>query len=282
VHYRGFVSGASTGLERALKRLWVPVIVVVLIVSLMPIYLQVIGALGPSTDIVERRLWPTGLSFTALQRAVDAGALRWLGNSVFLTALAVAGHLLVAGLAAYAFAWKGAPSWLFWLLVGSMIVPDQALFIPRFILVRKLGLSGYSGLLLAYWSCVASIFLLRQFCKSLPKDVLEAARLDGAKEWRLILRFAFPMMAPGLALCGAWVFALVWGDLFWPSLMLRGSDMTLSLGLYFMTQTSNLFDPYARAGMVMAGGMLSLIPMAIIFSLFQGYLGKGHTEAWTE
>jgi multiple sugar transport system permease protein len=245
--------------------------------ALAPIWIQIVGAISSPG------LWPDGVNLAAFQKFIDRGGLRWFLNSVWITSLAAIGQVAIAGLASYAFAWKDftGKTILFWLLMASMILPTHALIVPRFVVVQKLGLTGHLGLMLAYWTVGASVFLLRQFCKSLDKGIIEAARVDGASELRIIIQIALPMMAPALVFVGITTFSAVWVDLFWPAMLLKGDNMTLATGLFYSSQAwENGVDRAMWIRQQMAGGVLSFMPLVVLFALFQDKLSRGYAESW--
>lgn len=267
---------------------WHILFILLALVMLLPLWIQLIGSTYNPTQMqsgVIPILPPSNPTLRAYRDFFMVGGLRWLALSTLIAVLGVTGQVLVSTMAAYAFAWKEFPGrdWLFWLLVLSMTLPVQALLIPRYILVRRLGLSGLWGLMPAYWVATGSIFLLRQFCKSLSKEILEAARLDGASEWTLLFRVAIPMMVPAIVLIAISSFFGIWGDVFWPQMMM-GQEMTLPVGIYWLSLTGALAagsgNPGNKMVLSMAGGIISLIPLIVLFVAFQDKLQGGYSEEW--
>lgn len=269
-------------------KLWHLPVLLLAVLMLLPLWLQLSGSfyhhLKMQSGVIPL-LPPIPPMIDAYRTFAQVGGLKWLGMSTLVAVLGVAGQVIVATTAAYAFAWRKFPGRdaMFWLLVVSMTLPAQALLIPRYILIRKLGLSGLLGLLPAYWVATGSVFLLRQFCKSLSREILEAARIDGASEWRLLWSIALPMMQPAIVLIAVSSFFGIWGDVFWPQMVLR-NQMTLPVGIYWLAQHGKMAGGLHTEGggmvLTMAGGVISLLPLIALFLAFQDKLQGGYTEEW--
>ena len=255
----------------------------VVALAALPFWLQLCGSITAGPDLIARglSLLPGRLSGIAYRDFCEWGGMHWLANSLAVSTVAALGQCAVSGLAGYAFAWKRFPGrdWLFWLLVASMALPAQALLVPRFVLVRKLGLSGYPALLLVYWVATSGILLVRQFARSIPAEVMDAARMDGAGEVRLLWSVVFPALRSCLVLVAAGTFIGAWADLFWPQLLLRGDNMTLAVGLFWLS-AQHIGDYGTRMTRLMAGGVVSMVPVLLVFLSAQGQLERGFTTEW--
>jgi multiple sugar transport system permease protein len=206
----------------------------------------------------------------------DFPMTRWLFNTAFVSTTVVLGQLLFCSMAAYAFARMQfrfrEP--LFYLFLASLMIPYQVTLIPAFVLISKLGwVDTYQALIVPQLSAPFGIFLLRQFFLSLPKELEEAARLDGASYWRVYRSILLPLSVPALLAFGVFSFIGLWGDFLWPLIVVDSPEkMTLTVGLNFLS--SQYTTDWAR---LMAGDVISLAPLMIIYALAQRYFIQGIT-----
>lgn len=205
--------------------------------------------------------------------------VRFFSNSIFVAVLSVAGELFTSSLAGYAFArlqFKGRDR-IFLLYIATSIVPAQLLLVPRFMLFRQLGLyNTLWALILPAMFTVFGTFLMRQYFSSTPGELAEAARIDGANEWQIFWRIYLPLAKPVLAALGILRFVASWNDYETPLVMLSTSNKyTLPLGLTeFVDANGGL-----SAGLAMAGSTSSIIPMIIIFLIFQRHFLQALSHA---
>lgn len=201
---------------------------------------------------------------------------RWFLNSLFISVAATAGILLFDSMAAFAFAKKQFPGrdFLFWLMIGTMTIPGQVLLVPLFMVVREIGVVNTPwAILLPQLSMVFGVFLLRQFMITIPSELMEAARIDGASEFGTYSRVMLPLAKPGLATLGILTFTASWNSFLWPLIAVQKSDwFTLPVGLKTL-QDQNLVN-YA---LLMSGAAVAAIPMIVVFLAFQQYFVKGLT-----
>jgi multiple sugar transport system permease protein len=193
----------------------------------------------------------------------------YLQNTLFLCAITVVGAVLSSAVVAYGFArmkFRGREA-LFMLLIGTMALPGQVTMIPVFALFRFLGWYGtYLPLIVpAFCGNAFFIFLLRQFFRTIPEELAEAARLDGAGEWRVFLAVMMPLATPALATCALFQFLATWNDFFGPLIYINDpSRYTLAYGLQqFM---SSYGGEWAQ---LMAGATIFTLPIIVLFFLAQ-------------
>ncbi len=202
--------------------------------------------------------------------------VRWFLNSLLIAVSATFGILLLDSMAAFAFAKKEFPGreLLFWIMISTMMIPGQVMLVPMFMIVRELGLMNHPfAVLLPQLSMVFGVFLLRQFMKTIPSDMMEAARIDGASEWAIYWRIMLPLAKPGLATLGIFTFMASWNSFLWPLIVMQRPEwFTLPVGLKTL-QDQNLVN----YGLLMSGAAVAAIPMIIVFLLFQQYFIKGLT-----
>jgi ABC-type glycerol-3-phosphate transport system permease component len=201
----------------------------------------------------------------------------YIGNSILLVGLQMAGALLSSAFVAYAFArlnWPGRAV-AFGILLGTMMVPSQVTLIPSFVIWRSLGWFNTLNPLWvpAWFGSGFFIFLMTQNMKTIPKELEEAARIDGLNPLQTWWYIILPLVKPCLAAIAIMVFMGAWNDFMGPLIMLRDqSRYPLSLGLFGMH-----VDQLADSTLIMAGNMLMTMPVVIIFFLFQRYFIEGVT-----
>jgi multiple sugar transport system permease protein len=199
-------------------------------------------------------------------------------NSFKLSALAVVGQILTCAMAAFVFAivkFKGRDV-LFVLLLATMMIPSQVSLIPNFIIFKYLHLIGtqWPLILPAFWGGAFGTFLLRQYFLTIPRDLVDAARMDGASLFDVFWRVYMPLSKPAVAALSIFVFKDSWNDLLHPLVYLP-TDMqqtTLTVGLAFFQQQLQLGGKFT---VLMAGAFLSIIPLLIIFFIAQKQFIEG-------
>ena len=207
---------------------------------------------------------------------------RYFINSVIVTASIVLLNIVFATAAAYAFAKLRFPgrNLLFFVLLITLMVPFQVNLIPLYrimVALHKfnphLGVNTYSGLILPSMIQVFGIFLMRQFLTTIPDEILESARVDGASEFRILRSVIFPIAKPGMATLAIFTFLGAWNDFLWP-LIITNSDQvrTLPVGLALLANKNTV-----NWGTTMAGTMITAGPMIVIFLLMQRRFIEGLT-----
>jgi multiple sugar transport system permease protein len=194
---------------------------------------------------------------------------RMFANSLLVTTISVLGSLLVAALAAYAFSripFRGRDS-VFLVLLAALMVPTQLTIIPTFILMRRLGLiDQLAALWLPALINVFAIFFLRQYFHSIPRDLDEAARIDGAGHLRILFQIMLPLAGPALSALAILGFETSWNNYFGPLIFLSTPErMTLPIGLVSLSAGQG----GGPAAVVFAGITLVVLPILIVFLLFQ-------------
>lgn len=203
-------------------------------------------------------------------------SLRWLLNSFIVGAGVSLGGTFTAALAGYTFGKTEFPGRipLFWLLIITMTVPMQVSLIPLFILMKDLNwFDTYQSMILPYLAFPFGIFLLTQFVQSIPDELIDAAKIDGASEFRLFWTIMLPLMKPALGALAIIAFMRGWNDYWWQLLVVNKDEMlTLLVAL-------GRFIGLNRWGshLLTAGATLAFIPILLVFLLFQGYFEKGIT-----
>ncbi|HSW43925.1 MAG TPA: carbohydrate ABC transporter permease [Patescibacteria group bacterium] len=201
---------------------------------------------------------------------------QFLFNSIAVAAVSTTLQVLTSAMAAYAFArltFRGRDK-LFLLYLATLMVPLQVTIMPLFVQMRYLGLvDTYAGLLLPTIASAFGTFLLRQAFLGLPRELEEAAFIDGAGHWTVFRRIVLPLSLPALATFGIFAFMASWNSFLWPLVIVHSQDlMTLPVGL------SILQGRYTTAwNLVMAGATVAVVPMLLVFLVAQKYVVRGVT-----
>lgn len=196
-------------------------------------------------------------------------------NSVIVSVTRVLGILFFSALAGYGLAKYAFPGnrFCFLLILSTMMVPFQVLLLPLYVLVYQLNwVNTYMGLIIPGMVSAFGVFLMRQFCLTIPDELLDAARIDGAGEFRIFLAIVFPLLAPPLATLAILTFMWSWNSLFWPMIVAtRPNVMTLTVGMTFFQQP--LREPYWTY--IMAISTIATLPVITLFLALQRYFVQG-------
>ena len=199
---------------------------------------------------------------------------RHFWNSALVTVLATVVSVFVNSMAAYAFsklAFKGRDT-LFRSLTLALVIPAQVAMLPLFLILRTMGLvNTFAGVIVPYVAGVFSIFMVRQYLLGLPDELLHAARVDGAGEFRIYRSIVLPTITPILVTLAAFTFLSAWNDFMWPLIILSDERLyTLPVAL------ANLSGEHVQdTELMMAGSVLTILPALVIFLLFQKAYVRG-------
>ncbi|GAB3078702.1 carbohydrate ABC transporter permease [Micromonospora schwarzwaldensis] len=247
------------------------------VVTLFPFYAMVVLSLKPAAAVeFPGSLLPWPLGFDAYETVLGSRSiLRWLFNTAVYSVVSVVAVLLLAAMAGYAFAKKRFPGreTMFWSFLAMVMVPYHVTLIPTFILIAKVGgVDTYWGLILPTLANAQAVFLMRQFIQGLPDELFEAAKIDGASEWRTFLRIVLPLCKPILATLGVFVFLWHWNDLLWPLIIGQSGDMrTLTVGI------ASLQQEQVPLNVMLAGSVVAFVPIFAAYLVGQRYFTEGVT-----
>jgi multiple sugar transport system permease protein len=212
-------------------------------------------------------------------RGLNVG--RWAFNSAFVAIAVTITNLLIAGMAGYALSRIRFPgsNIVFLAILGTMMVPGIVQLIPMFIVLKQLNMiDAYSGLIFPKAATAFGVFLMKQFFESVPVEIEEAARMDGASRWQMFFRVALPLAQPAVVALVIFSFQGNWNEFMHPLIVINtNKDLyTLPLGLALLRGDlgNNL-----QWNAILAGSMLTTLPMAIIFLFFQRYFIEGISYA---
>ncbi|GIP53554.1 carbohydrate ABC transporter permease [Paenibacillus vini] len=200
------------------------------------------------------------------------GIITW--NSFLLSTTSTLIALIFCSLAGFAFAkykFKG-KQFLFVLVLASLMIPHEATMVPLFSIYKNMHLiDNIWGVILPDLANAFGIFFMRQYCMSLPDEMMEAARIDGCNEFKIFRKIVLPNLRSGFAGLGIILFVKQWNNFLWPSVILRSQEnMTLSVALKALEDSNN--TPYH---LIMAGSVISVLPLLIIVLIFQKQLIAG-------
>ncbi|MGI5438513.1 carbohydrate ABC transporter permease [Streptomyces shenzhenensis] len=214
-------------------------------------------------------LWPSGIDLGGYRYVLgNAMFPRWFANSLIVSLVAVVSNLLLGSLGGYAFARMrfAGSRLLLALMLGTMVIPFQLTMIPTFLVMKRLGLIDTLGALIVP-SLVTpfAVFLLRQFFLSLPRELEEAAWLDGCSRLRVLFRIVLPLSRPALSTVAVLTFLTTWNDLSWPLIAINhDTQYTLQLGL-----TTFQGQHHTKWSAVMAGNVVTVLPVLLAFLFAQ-------------
>jgi multiple sugar transport system permease protein len=239
------------------------------LIMLAPFFVTLIVSLWPNGAFLARR-FPldqiTLQNYRETFQVIPFG--RYLLNSAIVTITATVLQILISSLAAFAFArlrfWGR--EGLFLCYLATMMIPSQVILIPNFLIIRALGwYDTYQALIVPALFSALSTFLLRQYYRSIPLDLDEAARMDGASSLRIWWQVIMPLSRPVISVLAVFTFQATWNDFLWP-LVVTGSDKmrTIPIGLsYFVGQYSTAWN------LLMAGSVIALLPVLVLYFFAQ-------------
>ena len=214
---------------------------------------------------------PSSFNFNNFSKAISSFPfVRFFMNSVTVTIFIIIGQLVTSVMAAYAFArmeFKG-KNLLFVILLAGLMLPAQTIMIPMILILKELHLlNTLPGIIVPFtWSALI-VFLLRQFFMKIPKEIEEAAMIDGCSTFRIVTSIVLPISKPILSTSFILIFIYAWNQYFWPLLIVNKEELyTLQLGLAYFKEVNAIETDW---GALMAGTTLTLLPVIIVFVIFQ-------------
>jgi sn-glycerol 3-phosphate transport system permease protein len=248
-------------------------------VVLFPIYITVVNSLLPAPQIAAQppKFFPSQPVWSTYQKAWVGGHFgRYLLNSAVVTTLIVVGQLLTAILAGYAFAFLRFPlkRFLFVAFLATLMIPFEVTVVQNLTTVVDLGIyNTYAGLAVPFLATGFGAFLMRQAFLGVPRDLEDAAALDGFGRWRFLWRVAVPLSRPAIAALGVFAFLTAWNQYLWPLLVTKDDHLrTVQIGLRQLRNTS-----LDQVNVTFAGVIIAVIPLAILLLVFQKQLIRGLT-----
>ena len=203
-----------------------------------------------------------------------AGMGRYLSNSFVIAGGVTLVSLVFNLMAGYAFAklhFRGRER-VFQVLLGALVIPAQVTMMPLFLMLKGLGLvNTYAGVMLPMLATVFGIFLVRQYARTVPDELLEAARIDGAGEWRIFTRIVLPLLKPIIVTLAIFTFLASWNDFMWPLIIITGQEhYTLPVALAALSR-----EHVQDSELMMAGSVVTTLPVLLLFLALQRYYLQG-------
>lgn len=257
-------------------------LIFVALIILVPIIAIFISTFQNGTEIMRSGIsldidWSSLNVDSYIMLFTDSGDyFRWFGNSLLLTVLQVVGTLLVSSFVAYGFAmydFKGKTA-AFIVVLLLLSTPFEMLMLPLYVQVNEWGMgNSFAIIVLPFLASATTIFFFRQYFSGIPKEIIEAGRVDGVTEYGIFFRLILPISTPAMAAMGILNGMLAWNNLLWPMLVLRDQDkFTLPIGL------NSLLTPYGNNyDLILIGSFFSLVPILILFIAFQRFFVEGMT-----
>lgn len=273
---------AGTGMLRRRDRVARAVLYAVLLAGLVvvvaPFVWMVLSSFKPEGEIrrVPPTWWPETFTldnYVQLFSRLDFP--RYFLNSVLVAGLITGGNVVFCSAVGYALAKLrfAGRRLLFATVLGTLMVPGMVTFVPQFVLVSQLGLvNTYAGLVLPFLAGSFGVFLMRQYLLSIPDDLIEAARVDGAGELRIFWRVVLPLCGPALATLGILTFLSSWNSFLWPLVVATTEDkytLPVALALFSVGQHRTSF------GLLLAGAVVVVLPVIVVFLVLQRHFLRG-------
>lgn len=247
------------------------ILIALALFSVFPVYWMFATALRAPENALDQTLLPWPISFENFAYVWDTIPMGNMLLNTFVMSLILAGaQLFIAILAAYGFAvWDFVGSkLLMFLFIGSWLVPFQVTMIPNYILVSQMGLLGtIGGVVVPQLAGAFAVLLMVQHMRAFPRELLEAAQLDGRSSWSTLWTVVVPNMKPALAALGIMAFISAWNEYLWPTLIMRQGDALVQVGVRsFLSAEGNNW------GATMAAAGMACIPVLLIYIFLQRYV----------
>jgi multiple sugar transport system permease protein len=265
-------SGLGKGIRLAVFYL---LLLVILLVFITPYLFSAFAAFKTLPDILAQSparppMHPTLDNFKTIFTQYDFG--RYLLNTLLVTIILTTGQVLFSMLGAFAFARMEFPGreGLFWMYLATLMVPNVVTLVPLYVMF------AHSGLLNTYWAIFlpyvlgvpASVFLMRQYFMTIPKEVMEAARLDGCSESRILWRIVVPISRPIIITATLLAVVFGWNNFLWPLIVTNSNSLQV-----LSVATANFNSNFGvQWNLILAASLVALIPMVILFAIFQKYI----------
>lgn len=245
------------------------------VVMVAPFVVMLVVSLVPTEAFMARRFQPAEMSLDNYVQVFKAVPFsRYYLNSILVAVSVTVGQVLISSLAAFAFArlrFKGREA-LFLLYLATLMIPFPVTLIPNFLIINRLGwYNSYPALIVPGLFSAFSTFLLRQYYRTIPVELDEAARMDGASSLRIWWQITLPLSGPVLATLAIFVFQSTWNEFLWPLVVTTTEEMrTIPVGLsYFVGQYSTAW------GLLMAGSVIAVLPILVIYVVAQKWFVQG-------
>lgn len=253
------------------------VIILGSIVILLPFLWMLLSAFKSSSEIysVPPTFFPKKINLDGFKKVLfEVPFFNWLFNSLFVAVLTAVGVLFTSSIMGYIFAkfdfkWKNT---YFIIILATLMVPFQVVMIPTYLIISRMNLTNsYGALIIPSLVSAFGIFLCRQFISSVPNDLLEAAKIDGATAMKIYVRIIIPEIKPILAALAIFMFMFKWNDYLWPLIVINSTErMTVPLALTYFSSRHQ-----SQINVIYAGALLIMAPIFIVYLIFQKQFVEG-------
>ena len=280
----GATQQRETGVDLVLRLLAYLVLILVALLMFVPFVFSAVTSLKPRAEANNlawsNLFWPKNATLEAYEIVFDSSIERWFLNSAVVAAIWVIGRAFADTMAGYAFARMSFPgkNLVFLMILSTLMIPGMVTIIPKFIILDRLNLlNTYGALTIPFLSSAFGIFLMKQFFESLPRELEEAARVDGASRYRMFAQIALPNAMPALATLAIFSFQGSWNAFLEPLIFISAGSpelFTLPLGLAYFTREYDI-----NYAVLMAISVITIVPIAIFFLIFQRWFIEGQTSS---
>lgn len=270
-------------LDVALNSVAYVVLTLVALLMFVPFAFSVATSLKSSQEATAplslvRMFVPANVVTAAYSTVFDSDILRWFFNSAFVAVIWVVGRAFTSSAAGYAFARMDFPgkNVLFLMVLSTLMIPGMVTVVAKFLILREIGLlNTYGALTLPFLADAFGIFLMKQFFESIPIELEEAARVDGASRYRMFAQIILPNAMPALVALSIFSFQGSWNAFLEPLFFISSSDLyTLPLGLAYFRQAN-----YTEWPILMAMAVITTVPMALFYVTFQRFFVEGQVSS---
>jgi multiple sugar transport system permease protein len=277
----GRTAAAETRLrKRAIRLMWFLIALALALAFFFPLYFMVSSSFKDNTEVLAMPIhwWPQNFQgLYQFRRAFDeAPLLQFFFNSTLMATVDVIVTVIFSALAGYGFAKFNffGKRLMFLFILSTITVPFQVLVVPLFIEVHSLGWDDtYYGLIVPGIMNAFGVFMMRQFAYSIPNELLDAARIDGASEIRIFWQVVFPLLRSASASLATIIFLFSWNNFLWPLVVIKSDAYTtIPVGLSVWAQPHTAAPQWAT---IMAMSTLATLPVAVLFIFFQRYFIEG-------
>ena len=272
----------KTKKQKALKILLYTILIIYAFVTFYPFMWAVAASFKPLAEITSGNLslWSDNFTLEQYRYLFDpvSGSLfpQWLMNSIIISVIGTTVNIFLNTMAGYALARLQFPGRqrIYYGILAMMMVPAQVLLIPNYLIIQNLGMmDSFAALILPMAINISNIFMMRQFFLNFPKDVEEAARIDGLSRVGTFFRIVMPLAKPSIATQGVFVFMGFWNNFLSPMLYLKTqSKFTLTVGLQMLQSADQGGQMWNR---VMAASILTILPIIVLYIIFNRYFLQG-------
>lgn len=272
----------KTKKQKSLKILLYTILIIYAFVTFYPFMWAVAASFKPLAEITSGNLslWSDNFTLEQYRYLFDpvSGSLfpQWLMNSIIISVIGTTVNIFLNTMAGYALARLQFPGRqrIYYGILAMMMVPTQVLLIPNYLIIQNLGMmDSFAALILPMAINISNIFMMRQFFLNFPKDVEEAARIDGLSRVGTFFRIVMPLAKPSIATQGVFVFMGFWNNFLSPMLYLKTqSKFTLTVGLQMLQSADQGGQMWNR---VMAASILTILPIIVLYIIFNRYFLQG-------